>query len=331
MRVAPDARQSAEERTVLVGMTRSALARAGLAVTPAEAAHPAVVEIAHLAQRVVRAGTPDPERLGRLGRMLDRVRADVTGPSPYAAARSVEPYAAARSVEPAAPAPHLERSVARARKSLPARDDDAGKPRESAVVAWREHDRESLRETVALLTAVWPEAWAELAEVLLQVALLDGSAIDGFTDFGVHGAVFVHRGRLGPGRDGLPGPVRLAEALVHEGAHTRCNAASVATAPFLLPAQGEAQLVATPLRIDPRPLTGLFQQVVVLARSMMLYERVLDSGKQGPASAAVRLRRDELARDALAGVRTLMDHCDALTGHGMSVLEDAARVAGISV
>ncbi|WP_158692617.1 aKG-HExxH-type peptide beta-hydroxylase [Streptomyces roseochromogenus] len=320
MRVAPDARQSAEERTVLVRMTRSALARAGLAVTPAEAAHPAVVEIAHLAQRGVHVGTADPERIGRLGRMLDWARAGITGPPPPAATRPVEP---------AAPAPHLERSVARARNSLPARDDGAGKPRESALVAWREHDRERLRETIALLTAAWPEAWAELEEVLFQVALLDGSAIDGFTDFGVHGAVFIHRDRLGPGPGALPGTVRLAEALVHEGAHTRCNAASVAAAPFLRPAQGEAQLVATPLRIDPRPLTGLFQQVVVLARSVMLYERVLDSGTEASASAAVRLRRDELAADALAGVRTLMDHRDALTDHGVSVLEDAARVAGI--
>ncbi|WP_424888944.1 aKG-HExxH-type peptide beta-hydroxylase [Streptomyces sp. XH2] len=318
MRIAPDARQSAEERTVLARMTRSSLARAGLTVTAAEAGHPAVTELAHLAQAALRTDAPGGERLARLGRMLGRARAGIAAAPP-----SALPW----PVETAAPGPHLERSVARARNSLPRRDGDAGTPPESTVVAW--HDREvgTLRETVALLAAVWPEAHAELGGILAQIALLDGPAIDGFTDFTVHGAVFVRRDRLGPGADALPGPVRLAEALVHEGAHTRCNAASVAAQPFLRPARGDAQLVTTPLRVDARPLTGLFQQVVVLARSVLLYRRLLDTDMGAPGTAAVRSRHARLARSATEGVRTLADHRDALTDHGLAVLEEAATVA----
>ncbi|WKU48797.1 HEXXH motif-containing putative peptide modification protein [Streptomyces sp. VNUA116] len=319
MRIAPDAHQSAEERTILARMTRSGLARAGLTVTAAEAGHPAVAEIAHLAQAVLRADAPGGERLARLGRMLDRARAGIAAAPP-----SALPWPA----EPAAPAPHLERSVVRARNSLPRQDGDTGTPLESTVVAWYEREVETLCETVALLAAVWPEAHAELGGILAQIALLDGPAIDGFTDFTVHGAVFVRRDRLGPGPDALPGPVRLAEALVHEGTHTRCNAASVAAQPFLRPARGDVGLVATPLRVDARPLTGLFQQVVVLARSVLLYRRLLDGDMRDPGTAtAVRSRHAQLARSATEGVRTLADHRDALTDHGLAVLEEATTVA----
>ncbi|MEV6671894.1 HEXXH motif-containing putative peptide modification protein [Streptomyces sp. NPDC051162] len=321
MHIAPDARRSAEERTTLARMTRSALARAGLTVTSAEARHPAAVEIAHLAQGVLRADAPDRERLARLGRMLDQARACIA---------AAPPSTPTWPVDRAAPGPHLERSVARARNSLPRQKGAAGTPPESTVVAWRERDSGTLRETVGLLAAVWPEAHAELGESLAQIALLDGPTIDGFTDFTVHGAVFVRRDRLSPGPDALPGPVRLAEALVHEGTHTRCNAASVAAEPFLRPARGDAPLVATPLRIDPRPLTGLFQQVVVLSRSVLLYRRLLDMDARAPDTAAVRSRHTQLTRSVTEGVRTLADHREALTGHGVAVLEEAAAVARVA-
>ncbi|MEV6975012.1 HEXXH motif-containing putative peptide modification protein [Kitasatospora sp. NPDC093806] len=324
MRVAPDAAQSAAERTVLARTTRSALARAGLTVTPAEAAHPAVVELAHIAQRLLRADPADQrpteqspmeqspaERLGlRLAQLRAENAEDAAGDSEYvadparAAGADVPPGAVDWPVDLAVPRPHLERSVARALRALPPprRQPDHGRPGHgqpddgrpavgdrgpvpddglpatpgSVVVRWREREAGALGEAAALLAVAWPEAHRELGTVLAQIALLEGPAIDGFTDFAVHGAVFVRRDRLAPGPDGLPGPVRLAEALVHEGTHTRCNAASVTAEPFLRPAQGDARLVSTPLRIDPRPLSGLFQQVVVLARSVLLYERLLD-------------------------------------------------------
>ncbi|MEU2869699.1 HEXXH motif-containing putative peptide modification protein [Streptomyces olivoreticuli] len=319
MRVAPDAQQSTEERSVLTHMTQSALIRAELTATQQEAAHPAVVETAHAAQRVLRAG-PDRERLDGLRRMLDRARAGIA---------AVPPPLLPWPVDLAAPRPPLERSVVRALKSIPKRNGDLEEPHGSAVVAWRERDASTLRETIALLAAAWPEVHAELREILVQIALLDGPAIDGFTDFVVHGAVFIRRDRLETGRDGLPGPVRLAEALVHEGAHTRCNAASVAGEPFLRPARGGEPLVATPLRVDPRPLNGLFQQVVVLARSLLLYRRVLDTGAAAARSAAVRARHDHVARAAAQGVRALTEHRGALTDHGTSVLEDAAGLTRV--
>ncbi|WP_326770292.1 HEXXH motif-containing putative peptide modification protein [Streptomyces sp. NBC_01591] len=304
-------------------MTRSALERAGLTVSPKEATHPAVIEAAHIAQYVLRTGPPAPERLARLGAMVDRARSDIT-----ASSASALPWPDRLT----APGPHLERSVARAVKSIPSPGGEPGTPHGSAVVGWREHEEAVIRETAALLAANWPGAYAELRQILLQIALLDGPAIDGFTDFTVHGAVFIRRSRLAPDPDGLPGAVRLAEALVHEGAHTRCNAASVAAQPFLRPLDDDGPMVPTPLRLDPRPLTGLFQQMVVLARSVLLYRHLLAGDTAGSSAAAtVRARHGRLAFSAADAVRTMTEHRDMLTDHGRAVLEDTAEVARVRV
>lgn len=319
MRVEPDARESADECSALARLARTALERVGLEVSPQEAAQPAVVEVAHVSQHVVKSGPPSPERLARLTGMLDRARSERTvTPAPEL------PWPTGL----AAPGPHLERSVARALKSVPNPCAESGTPPGSVVAGWRAPEQETARRTVALLESVWPGAAAELSTVLVQIALLDGPAIDGFTDFTVHGAVFVRRDRFTPNADGLPGPVRLAEALVHEGAHTRCNAASVTARPFLRPLEKNGPMVTTPLRVDPRPLTGLFQQMVVLARSVLLYRRLLaEDTVEAAAVAAVRARHDRLTRSAVEAVSTMTGHRDALTGHGAAILEDAARVA----
>lgn len=323
MRVEPNARESAEERSALALMTRTALERVGLEVLPREAAHPAVVEAAHVAQYVLRTGPPTPERLTRVTGMLDRARS---------AGATAQPSALPWPTELVEPGPHLERSVVRALKSVPGRNTEPDAAHGSEVGGWRVAERDTARHAISLLRSAWPGAAAELSTVLVQIALLDGPAIDGFTDFTVHGAVFVRRDRLTPGADGLPAPVRLAEALVHEGTHTRCNAASVVARPFLRPLEDDAPMVATPLRVDPRPLTGLFQQMVVLARSVLLYRRLMADGTDEAAThAAVRSRRDLLTRSAVEAVSTMTGHRDALTDHGAAILEDAALVAQVCV
>lgn len=165
---------------------------------------------------------------------------------------------------------------------------------------------------------------AELHEGVRQVVLLDGRAIDGFTDFTTHGAVFVNAARLTLGRAGLPGWVRLADALVHEGTHTRCNAAAFST-PFLVSATGPDPSVMTPLRPDPRPLTGLFQQTVVLVRQAVLYRLI---HQRAPLSdhqrEAVADRRARLLVKAFQGVDMLGRHRAALTPAGEAVHAEAA-------
>jgi len=322
MRVEPDATEAVEERTQLLRRMRGVLERAELVPPGSDVLrHPAAVEAVHSTQRMLRSGPLSPEQRRTLTERLAGVSPTFFGP--------------------ADPQEHLIRSVARALRSVPTHLAGNGQPTTAEVAAWQGPEREALAQAIGLLTRVWPEAAAEVGRTVVEIALLEGDAIDGFTDFTVHGAVLVNRTRLTTSAAGLPGPVRFAEALVHEGAHTRCNAAAL-TDPFLLPDAPDGPggtdtdgkpdasggrgvlLVATPLRADPRPLTGLFQQAVVLARSVLLYRRLarLDLGP------VVDARYERLLGSARQAVDTLGTHTDLLTAHGNRLLTECADVLG---
>ncbi len=311
MRVEPDAAEAADDRAHLLRRMRGVLERAELAPPVSDGLrHPAAVEVVHIAGRALRSSPLTPEQRRTLAARLEQVPPPVFGP--------------------ADPQGHLTRSVARALRSVPAHQGADGRQATAQVAAWQEPERAALARAVDLLTRVWPEGAAEVRETVAEIALLDGEAIDGFTDFTVHGAILVNRARLTAGAAGLPGSVRFAEALVHEGTHTRCNAAAL-TDPFLLPDQPQGPgvsdrdlLVATPLRADPRPLTGLFQQTVVLARSVLLYRRLVGLGE------VVDARRETLVSSAHQAVATLGAHADKLTAHGNRLLAECAGALGAS-
>lgn len=285
-------------------MVRSVLASTGWELPIAPPAHPAVVALAHAAQAA--RGRPEPHVA-----VAEEVAAlpDLCGPGH-----------AGDGLDPAAPAPYLTRSVARAMAALP---PDADVSASARVIEWGAAERAVLAESRVWLAAGWPQMLAELRVCVVQVALLEGRVIDGFTDFTSHGAIFVDRVRLSPSRAGMPGPLRLAEALVHEGTHTRCNAAALST-PFLTPAADDAAPVPTPLRADPRPIVGAFQQAVVLARCSVLYQRLLDAG--APVTSVLAARRNRLTEGAWRALTTLREQPAVLTEQGMSVLEQCTAL-----
>jgi HEXXH motif-containing protein len=188
-------------------------------------------------------------------------------------------------------------------------------------MSWRGPELAVLCAAGCLLAAVFPECLGELSLLVRQVALLSGDGIAGYTDFGVHGAVFINRARLADTADGLPARVRLAEAVVHEGAHVRCNAAGWSES-YLADPKDRSLAVDTPLRPDARPLNGLFQQFVVLCRSVELYERVLaDVRPEGREHGPIRRRLEVLRSQAHEATTTLGTHRAALSGRGVSELE----------
>jgi HEXXH motif-containing protein len=210
-------------------------------------------------------------------------------------------------------------ALSRALAQIPARPDRVV---DVHVADWTDSERTVFRAAARLLAQVWPQMLTELSVCIRQVALLRGYGITGFSDFTVHGAIFVNEERLTFGdRDSLPGPVRLAESLIHEGAHNRCFSAAVRD-PFL-PADNSDARVSTPLRADPRPLWGLFQQLVVLCRSTHLYQRL------GPA-APIQGRYEVLITQARQALGTLRAHADQLTDHGRAVLAEASTAVTAS-
>lgn len=219
------------------------------------------------------------------------------------------------------PEPHLQQSLARAVSQLPGRPDRD--PPDVRVVPWGADDRAVACAAACRLAEVWPAMLDELQVMVRQVALIEGRGIAGFTDIATQGAIFVNRLRLGPGRDGLSGTVRLAESLVHEGTHVRCHAAAWSV-PVLVDPSDRSTVARTPLRPDPRPVNGLFQQLVVVARCSELYDRLAAAAGADPSRSALRARRDTLREQTRDAIDTLREHRDALTDHGMSVVEDAA-------
>ncbi|MFG2666621.1 aKG-HExxH-type peptide beta-hydroxylase [Streptomyces sp. NPDC048387] len=266
---------------------------------------------------------------------IDLVEGAPPGPAARLRRASALPRHTAGSlwdVDLAEPDIHLREALDRALASLPPSRPASEAPSSapgagSTLSRWGAGHKAVFDEATERLAEVWPQMLAELRVGVRQIALLQGAAIHGFTDFTVHGAVFVNSARLHSRPGGLPGWVRLAEALVHEGTHTRCNAAALVTA-FLAPAADTVTPVSTPLRADPRPLSGLFQQTVVLVRLVLLYRRLLESCRnRGTADAALlralELRRGKLATGAHQGIGTVGQHAGALTQDGRAVLAQA--------
>ncbi|MFJ8869934.1 aKG-HExxH-type peptide beta-hydroxylase [Streptomyces sp. NPDC102473] len=312
MLVNPDTAAARRAEDALWCATDAVLRRTG-AGEVAPPRHPARKAAAHQAGTEPLPLTGPPDRKGPAG------GGPRTVPLPC-------PAAGRWAVDLAAPAPHLGAAVGRALASIPQGRGTTKDTEGPGVVlrAWKAEEATVLGETAERLDQVWPAVLAELQEGISQIALLSGRAIDGFTDFTTHGAVFVNAARLTVGRTGLPGWVRLADALVHEGTHTRCNAAAFST-PFLMAATGPGTSVMTPLRPDPRPLAGLFQQTVVLVRQAVLYRLIhQEAPLPDPQREAVAARRARLMEQASQGLDTLGGHRAALTPAGEAVRAEAA-------
>ncbi|GGP35139.1 YcaO-like family protein [Streptomyces abikoensis] len=324
MRIEPDAGPAARDEERLGGLVAGVLISAGCAAGTwqhDDLRYPGMHALAHRL-RPARRERPSPVDREHT---TQQVRTVVLQARDSAARARCTAERTGWAVDLAPPGErHLEDSVLRALREAPEpagvthAGDGCPTARSAAVVDWDAGQREVLAEAWRTLRTSWPRMSAELEVTLRQVVLLGGWGIDGFTDFTAHGAVFVNSRRLtGREPDGPAGHVRLAEALVHEGTHNRCDSAA-ASAPFLR-ASGAGELLSTPLRPDARPLAGLFQQVVVLARSVLLYRRL-------PDGTAARARHALLLDRGRRGAATLRGRSEALTDTGRELLEQAEAV-----
>ena len=328
MGISPDRDQAIQETAELVRLMRTILER----VRPGSAlpgdedlTYPGFVAFTYAAQQSARIA-----KTGRDPRELDERACQVTHGARLSLGRARSCRCRSWPVDLTGPEAHLWESLVRALAALPRKPGTPPGPASMEIGQWREDERDVFCAAGCLLAEVWPQLLSEASLVVRQVALLAGRHIDGYTDFTTHGVVFINRRRLEPGRTGLPGSARLAEALVHEGTHTRFNVAALSR-PFLIDevGQGVPALLATPLRSDPRPLSGLFQQLVVLVRSVSLYDRLLPSGAFDTSERqALEVRRDVLRGQADQALAAIQSQADALTGYGKDLVADAGDLLG---
>ena len=182
--VSPDAVAARRDEDALWSTTDAVL-RTARATAPGPPRHPARKAAAH----GVRTESADGAAPGAC-------------PEPGADAEGVVPpprRAVGRwPVDLADPAPHLVAAVGRALASIPhgrVPETGTGGPMPSSGTGMPEQAA-VLAEAAEWLDQVWPSMLAELHEGVRQIVLLDGPAIDGFTDFTTHGAVFVNAARL---------------------------------------------------------------------------------------------------------------------------------------
>ena len=163
----------------------------------------------------------------------------------------------------------------------------------------------TLAETMGLIAAADPELSGELAALVREVVFAanagNGPDFGGATTFYLWGASVLNI-------EGAADPLALAEALVHEAAHTRLLGDSLGRPLATNPAE---ERYASPLRPDPRPMEGIVHANYVVARLHYLAGKLFEGSERTKRQAENRAR-------FLAGDEIIMRHA-ALTPTGTAI------------
>lgn len=147
-----------------------------------------------------------------------------------------------------------------------------------------------------LMDAGDPEQAAEIRALLREIVMAAGSedpkalTFDGASSFMLWGAIIINANR----RDG---ELAMAQMLTHESTHNLLFGLS-ADGPLV--ENSDEELYSSPLRMDPRPMDGIYHATFVTARMHRVVQRLLESGV---LSALLQ----EKARKELADNRRLFD------------------------
>lgn len=180
--------------------------------------------------------------------------------------------------------------------------------------------RSQIRGALALLDAGDPALAAEIRALLRQVVLAAGTedpkayTFDGASSFMMWGAIILNANR----RDGDLGMVQM---LAHESAH---NLLFGIGSDEPLVNNSADELFSSPLRVDPRPMDGIYHATFVTARMHRAVKTLIDSGVL-PESSRQQAATDlaDNARRFHNGYGTVKAHGN-LSPLGQSVMDAAA-------
>ena len=118
-----------------------------------------------------------------------------------------------------------------------------------------------LRAALHLIETLAPKAWRDVSQCTAEIIAAFGAprgimTFDGCSSLVRYGSILINMRRKRT-------PLVLAETLVHESAHSLLFALSSDDHRVLNP---PTELHKSPLRLDPRPLDGIYHAVFVLAR-----------------------------------------------------------------
>lgn len=188
---------------------------------------------------------------------------------------------------------------------------EAPKPADAASFRVR------LADALALLDEALPELAGEIRAIVRQIVIAGSDParkyqFDGGSHYQLWGALFLNHHHAGR--------VALAEVLAHESAHSLLF--GFCTDEALVENEDEERF-ASPLRVDPRPMDGIYHATYVSARMHWTMARLAESGQL--TAAERRFALDAAAADLKnfgAGHGVVAKH-GALTGLGRGLMQAA--------
>jgi hypothetical protein len=181
--------------------------------------------------------------------------------------------------------------------------------------------RKQIKDAFALLDAADPELAAEIRALLVEIVLAVGTedpkkmTFDGASAFMLWGAILINARR----RDGAVGMVQM---LAHESAHNLLYG-FCADGPLVM--NDPAERFPSPLRVDLRPMEGIYHATFVLARMHRAVKQLITSGIL--AGGELDKARKDLAENArlfFAGEQVVLRH-GKLSPMGRSLMRGASR------
>jgi HEXXH motif-containing protein len=187
--------------------------------------------------------------------------------------------------------------------------------------AMTRHCRGRIEEALQLLQHGYPELAQELHAILREVVIAVSPELDPAIEFD-GASSFLLWGSIALNARGHATRLDTLEALVHESAH--CLLFGLSHAERLLENDQRARY-ASPLRIDPRPLDGIFHATFVTARVHHTLDTLLRRGAlQGAEITQVEQSRAEYSAAFADGAATLEQHA-SFTDLGRSVFGGMRR------
>jgi len=176
-----------------------------------------------------------------------------------------------------------------------------------------------LKRAIDILQQHAPKTFSEIYVLLLELVAAQGHPVndvifDGCSSLERWGSILINTNI--PRTD-----LELSEAIVHEAAHNVLFAMS----PVDFHVQNDPQKrYKSPLRLDPRPMNGIYHATFVLSRMCFAMREVATSPTADPALQKEAQKLADASRDLFYdGYRVLNDHAH-YTDEGRTIMQDTA-------
>ncbi len=180
--------------------------------------------------------------------------------------------------------------------------------------------RTRFRRGFNLLEHAVPELAGEVRQIINEVVIVAGDPtlkyqFDGGSHFQLWGALFLNA-------DFHKTDYAMVEVIAHESAHSLLFGFCTEEA---LVENADEELYASPLRVDPRPMDGIYHATFVSARMHWAMSRLLASGLlDDETSQQVSAALDADVKNFEAGYRVVAAH-GRLTPTGRALMDGARR------